>query len=56
MEVRPATNEDTNDIFWLLMEMAKENTSREVSVSGTVDEIRRITGMGDVLSQRKMIQ
>jgi hypothetical protein len=46
MEIRPATLEDTNDIFWLLMGMAKENTDREVSISGTVDEIRRITGLG----------
>jgi hypothetical protein len=46
MEIRPATLEDTNDIFWLLMDMAKENTDREVSIAGTVDEIRRITGLG----------
>jgi|TARA_Y100000310_G_C20704273_1_gene833436 hypothetical protein len=46
MDIRPATIEDTNEIFWLLMEMAEENTDREVSVAGTVDEIRRVTGLG----------
>jgi len=40
MDVRPATIEDTNEIFWLLMDMATENTDREVSVAGAVDEIR----------------
>jgi len=46
MDIRPATIEDTNEIFWLLMDMATENTDREVSVAGAVDEIRRVTGLG----------
>ena len=53
MEVRPAGVNDVNAIFWLLMEMAKENTNREVSVAGTIDEIRRIIGINGCIVVEK---
>ena len=53
MEVRSANLSDVNAIFWLLMDMAKENTTREVSVAGTVDEIRRIIGINGCIVVEK---
>ena len=53
MEVRSANLSDVNAIFWLLMVMAKENTTREVSVAGTVDEIRRIIGINGCIVVEK---